>query len=88
MKKINAKCHVKNDGQNKLELGKVVVKVDPKYFRPTEVELLIGDASNDMKPQMSGGDENKNDKRKMFDNDYENFIKSRNEGIPVSTNRA
>uniref|UniRef100_UPI00404822E4 GDP-mannose 4,6-dehydratase n=1 Tax=Algoriphagus sp. TaxID=1872435 RepID=UPI00404822E4 len=36
---------VKNDGQNELELGKVVVKVDPKYYRPTEVELLIGDAS-------------------------------------------
>jgi GDPmannose 4,6-dehydratase len=25
--------------------GKVVVKIDPRYFRPTEVELLIGDAS-------------------------------------------
>jgi len=25
--------------------NKVVVEVDPKYFRPTEVELLIGDAS-------------------------------------------
>lgn len=25
--------------------GKVLVKVDPTYFRPTEVELLIGDAS-------------------------------------------
>jgi GDPmannose 4,6-dehydratase len=25
--------------------GKVVVEVDPRYFRPTEVELLIGDAS-------------------------------------------
>ncbi|MFN8370970.1 MAG: GDP-mannose 4,6-dehydratase [Bacteriovoracaceae bacterium] len=25
--------------------GKVLVKVDPKYFRPTEVELLIGDPS-------------------------------------------
>jgi len=23
----------------------LVVSVDPKYFRPTEVELLIGDAS-------------------------------------------
>jgi GDPmannose 4,6-dehydratase len=23
----------------------VVVKVDPRYFRPTEVDLLIGDAS-------------------------------------------
>lgn len=28
-----------------LEIGKEVVNVDPKYFRPTEVELLIGDAS-------------------------------------------
>jgi GDPmannose 4,6-dehydratase len=25
--------------------GKVLVRVDPRYFRPTEVELLIGDAS-------------------------------------------
>ncbi len=25
--------------------GKVVVEVDPRYFRPTEVDLLIGDAS-------------------------------------------
>ena len=28
-----------------LEKGRVVVEVDPKYFRPTEVELLIGDPS-------------------------------------------
>jgi GDPmannose 4,6-dehydratase len=28
-----------------LEVGKVVVKVDPNYFRPTEVDLLIGDAT-------------------------------------------
>ena len=27
------------------ETGKVVVEIDPKYFRPTEVDLLIGDAS-------------------------------------------
>lgn len=26
-----------------LEIGKVVVKVDPAYYRPTEVDLLIGD---------------------------------------------
>ncbi len=25
--------------------GKVVVKIDPRYFRPTEVDLLIGDAT-------------------------------------------
>lgn len=28
-----------------LEVGKEVVSVDPAYFRPTEVELLIGDAT-------------------------------------------
>ena len=26
-----------------LEIGKQVLAVDPKYFRPTEVDLLIGD---------------------------------------------
>jgi GDPmannose 4,6-dehydratase len=26
-----------------LEIGKVVVRVDPQYYRPTEVDLLIGD---------------------------------------------
>lgn len=31
-------------GINK-ENGKTIVKVDPKYFRPTEVDLLVGDAS-------------------------------------------
>lgn len=29
----------------KVPLGQEVVKVDPRYFRPTEVELLIGDPS-------------------------------------------
>jgi GDPmannose 4,6-dehydratase len=32
-----------NDPSYQLPRGKVVVKVDPAYFRPTEVELLIGD---------------------------------------------
>jgi GDPmannose 4,6-dehydratase len=27
------------------ESGKVLVEVDPRYFRPTEVDLLLGDAS-------------------------------------------
>ena len=31
-----------------LETGKVVVKVDPTYFRPTEVDLLIGDPTKSM----------------------------------------
>ena len=39
---------VKCTGEYKLEEGKVVVKVDPKYYRPTEVELLIGDPTKAM----------------------------------------
>lgn len=31
------------DPRFQLEVGKTVLEVDPKYFRPTEVELLIGD---------------------------------------------
>lgn len=36
---------IKCNGKFKLEAGREVVKVDPKYFRPTEVELLLGDPS-------------------------------------------
>jgi GDPmannose 4,6-dehydratase len=32
-----------NNPKYQVEAGKVVVKVDPKYYRPTEVDLLIGD---------------------------------------------
>lgn len=36
------KCH---NEKFQLPVGTEVVNVDPKYFRPTEVDLLIGDAS-------------------------------------------
>ena len=39
---------VKNSGEYKLDEGQVVVKVDPKYYRPTEVDLLIGDPTKAM----------------------------------------
>ncbi len=39
---------LKNSGQYKIEEGEVVIKVDPKYFRPTEVDLLIGDPTKAM----------------------------------------
>jgi GDPmannose 4,6-dehydratase len=29
----------------KVKPGQIVVRVDPRYFRPTEVETLLGDAS-------------------------------------------
>jgi GDPmannose 4,6-dehydratase len=31
--------------RDSLRFGQTVVKVDPRYFRPTEVDLLIGDAT-------------------------------------------
>lgn len=42
---INEKAFVKecSKPEFQLPLGKEVLAVDPKYFRPTEVELLIGD---------------------------------------------
>lgn len=44
---LNEKAIVaKSDNPDfKVKAGQEVVKIDPKYFRPTEVELLIGDPS-------------------------------------------
>jgi GDPmannose 4,6-dehydratase len=39
---------LKNTGSYKLKEGQVVIKVDPKYYRPTEVDLLIGDPTKAM----------------------------------------
>ena len=39
---------IKNTGNYNLKEGQVVVKVDPKYFRRTEVDLLIGDPTKAM----------------------------------------
>ena len=42
---VNEKAYViscKNP-EYQIEIGKEVLAVDPKYFRPTEVDLLIGD---------------------------------------------
>jgi GDPmannose 4,6-dehydratase len=38
-----AKVAACNNPLYQLELGKVVVRVDPEYYRPTEVDLLLGD---------------------------------------------
>jgi GDPmannose 4,6-dehydratase len=42
---VNEKGYVAacSNPEYQVEIGKEVVAVDPKYFRPTEVELLIGD---------------------------------------------
>ncbi len=36
---------ITNNQDHGMKLGQVVVKVDPRYYRPTEVDLLIGDAT-------------------------------------------
>lgn len=38
-----ARVVVANNPNYPLEIGKTVVRVDPKYYRPTEVDLLLGD---------------------------------------------
>ncbi len=40
-----AKVKACNNPDYQLEIGTTVVRVDSRYFRPTEVDLLIGDAS-------------------------------------------
>ena len=44
---VNEKAIIKScsNPEYQVTIGKEVLSVDPKYFRPTEVELLIGDAT-------------------------------------------
>ncbi len=46
-KNLSMEIHWKGKGLNEVGIsnGKEIVKVDKKYFRPTEVETLLGDAS-------------------------------------------
>ena len=46
-KDVDEKAFIKSCSNPKyqLEIGKEVLAVDPHYYRPTEVELLVGDAS-------------------------------------------
>jgi len=36
---------IESDNAPSLKVGDVIVKIDPRYFRPTEVETLLGDPS-------------------------------------------
>ena len=44
---VSEKAFVKacDNKEYQLPIGKEILNVDPKYFRPTEVDLLVGDAS-------------------------------------------
>ncbi len=48
-KEVGMQIEWQGDGTSEVGLdhksGKTVVTVDPRYFRPTEVDLLLGDAS-------------------------------------------
>ncbi len=46
-KGINEKGYVKGctNMNYKLDIGKEILSVDPNYFRPTEVDILVGDSS-------------------------------------------
>lgn len=48
---VNEKGYIKacNNPKYKIEIGKEVIAIDSGYFRPTEVESLIGDASKAFK---------------------------------------
>ena len=36
---------VSNNSNYEIKVNQIVAKVDPKYYRPSEVDLLIGDAT-------------------------------------------
>lgn len=46
---IGIELTLQAEGENEIginnETGKPIIEVDPQYFRPTEVELLLGDPS-------------------------------------------
>ncbi len=45
VKQINPTWFVEHGLELKLQVGDIIVAVDPRYFRPSEVDLLIGDAT-------------------------------------------
>lgn len=45
VKQINTTWFEERGLEPKLQVGDIIVAVDPRYFRPTEVDLLVGDAT-------------------------------------------
>jgi len=37
---------ITGDKASALKVGDVIVRIDPRYYRPTEVETLLGDPTN------------------------------------------
>jgi GDPmannose 4,6-dehydratase len=69
---IGTVINIEGDMAPSLKKGQVIVKVDERYFRPSEVETLLGDASKAKKllgwePTISAQEMCK----EMVDNDYQ-----------------
>jgi len=45
VKEVGIVERMTGDMAPKIKVGDTIVRVDPRYFRPTEVETLLGDAS-------------------------------------------
>ena len=65
------------NADNKVNVGDIIVEVDPRYFRPTEVDILLGDATKAKEklgwvPKYSLNQLAK----EMVDSDIENFKKN------------
>ena len=45
MDEVAVVSHIKGKNVTAIKVGQTVVKIDPRYFRPTEVETLLGDPS-------------------------------------------
>jgi len=75
LKAANMEIEWKGEGINEVGInkanGKEIVKIDPQYFRPTEVDLLIGDPSK-AKKELGWEPEIKFHElvKMMYDNDY------------------
>ena len=76
---VEEKAYVKKlNGESSMKVGQEVMCIDPKYFRPTEVDLLIGDATKakeklGWEPKCSLADLVK----EMIASDVENFKKGK-----------
>jgi GDPmannose 4,6-dehydratase len=70
---------VKCNGSVNIKLNQIVVEVNPKYYRPTEVDLLIGDSSK-AKKELGWKPKYNLDAivKEMIEYDYQIALKSKN----------
>ena len=80
-----------NEVGKRADTGDVVVKIDPQYFRPTEVETLLGDPSKAKKilnwepkvtleklvSEMIENDKNDSMRELLVDNKFPKFQKEK-----------